>query len=33
MTAPVATPLGENALLENERNTIDVFRATFESYS
>jgi S1-C subfamily serine protease len=31
MTAPVATPLGENALLENERNTIDVFRATFES--
>ena len=31
MTAPVATPLGENALLENERNTIDVFRATSES--
>ena len=31
VTAPVATPLSENALLENERNTIDVFRATSES--
>jgi S1-C subfamily serine protease len=30
-SAPVVTPPSDNALLENERNTIDVFRATSDS--
>ena len=30
-SAPVVTPPGKDALLENERNTIDVFRATSDS--